>query len=196
MSSSSKLTILVLVAGLVGCTGEGAVAPREASWLRADVRGAVTAEYEGLGEFWTGQHPTLGTRFVVNSGATDRAGEQTVMLFRKGGGQPPAGTYPLSAVAPRDADSRGFTVLYFRAAGDTAESYGAAAGEVDITRSDEDRIEGKFRATAYRYSARALRGAPGGVATGSSGNLDPGAPRIEVSGSFRAVPAPSGFSDF
>lgn len=68
------------------------------------------------------------------------------------------------------------------------EAFAASSGELEITVSRPDRIGGQFRMSGFRFCLREQSGSRTGVACTVPVADDPSAPKIEVSGSFVAVP--------
>jgi hypothetical protein len=188
----SRVVLAGIFAGaaiLTSCVRGDPTGGSRPSWLRASVEGALTTVYEGNGTFQDGRDPDAGATFVIYSEGTGERRGQSLMLYRRGAGQPKPGRYELEIVDPAQPTSRGFTAFFRRVVGDTSEAYAARAGEIVITASDQDRIQGTFRFTAFRYNQRNVGGSPGGRSSGSPGNPAPNAPTIEVAGSFHAAPA-------
>lgn len=183
--------LALAITALAACQSDDPLGNNGPSWLRATLQGAVDANYQGTGHFHTGTNPSAGgsVTFTVYSEGTGDALHQWMMLYRQGGARPAEGVYPLELVDQADGAARGFAAMYRRVAGDTAETFAARSGEVTITTSTPDLIEGTFRFTGQRYNARTVRGTPGGSSVGTASDPDPDAPTVEVSGSFRAVPA-------
>ncbi len=171
---------------LTSCDGASPTDQTDASWLRASLSGAASPIYEGTGAFDTGSDPHRGVsiKWTLNSQGTGAANGRTLMLYRQGDGRPERGTYTLRLVDGSDGKARGFTAFYMQVRGDTAEAFAAQSGVLEIRRSTKDRVEGTFRFTGVRYSARAVNGRPGGDVTGTPSN--PTGPTIEVSGEFSA----------
>lgn len=118
------------------------------------------------------------------------AGGQAVFsLYRRGADRPREGTYPIVLDYFMDPGVQGFNAIYSRGytpQGETnewSESYIAQSGEVAITRSSTDRVEGTFTMTGFRYCAH-QDNMHIGPCMNPRGEVIPGAPTIEVSGSF------------
>jgi hypothetical protein len=158
------------------------------SFLRATLSGAVQTQYEGTGTFFNGGGPGSGSppSFGLNSSGGASSRDQAFSLTRNQSGHlPERGTYPLQLPKPAAEQWPGFAAVYRRMVHDGVESYVSDAGEVTITSSSPHRVEGTFRFSGVRYCARTLRGLEGAC---GPGEIDPNAPRIEVAGSFSAVP--------
>lgn len=181
---------MLVVLALTSCD-TGPTVPADASWLRASLSGPADPLFEGTGAFDTGSDPRRGVsiKWTLNSEGTSAAPGRTLMLYRQGDGRPERGTYTLGLVDQSNGKARGFTAFYMQIRGDTAEAFAARSGVVEITRSTTDRVEGTFRFTGVRYSARST-GGRGGEVSGDPTN--PTGPTIEVSGEFSASRADDG----
>ena len=123
--------------------------------------------------------------FSLFSADPDRAAQevQTFLLHRIGPGLPAPGTYSL---APGSAGR--FHASYGRLRRGSHEHFAALSGQVTITTASADRVEGSFQFTAVRVCSGS---AAGTVCTVRSDRLPTDGPTVEVSGSFRARPAPA-----
>lgn len=186
--SDGRAALLVLSATVLGTCKEPAESV-DASWLRAEVQGAVETVYEGSGYFRTGSDPRVSVKFTLNSDGVGPHAGQWLMLYRPGHGRPGEGAYALAPVEAEDGSPRGFTAYYGRTADDKAEAYTAVSGEVSISESSDNRVEGSFRFAAVRYCWSRTDGSPEGWCT-SPNIITPGQPEVEVTGSFLAVPPP------
>jgi hypothetical protein len=176
---------------MTACTDTEPTMSTAPSFLRATIQQAAgSISYDGKGMFNVSSNPAAGikTSFSVYS-ETQGAARQDLMLYRQGDGRPAAGHYELRMMDPADGASRGFTAWYSRTVGDTVEMFAARSGEVIITKSSPDAVEGTFRFSA-RLSDRRWGGpgtAPGGERIDDAADV----PVIEISGSFRATPETS-----
>ena len=173
------LTVLLLL--LAAC--DPRTGPADAYFL-ATLNGAVEGDYAGSGSFAAGTLPSgRATVALASMGSGSSTGE--TFTFRVyGSRQIPVGTHALVLVADRDAQSSGVSAMYARQA--TAyESFTADAGEVTVTRSTPDRVEGHFRFSGFRYCAQTEEN-PANCTIPASAPA--AAPRIEVTGSFSAAP--------
>lgn len=187
---------VVSLALVVGACGPGPTADPRASYFAASLSGAVEAQYQGTGEFHTGTPGPGLKQFQIVSTGTGAMSDQSFALTRWDGGRLARGTYPLNLVdlAARERSGtqpRGITFQYFRS-GAMEEQFVAESGELEITASSRDRVEGRFAFTGFRYCLReAVRSNPPvppvGPCTPATPSL-PDAPRITVSGEFTAVP--------
>lgn len=178
---------------LVGC--QQPTDGSSAGWLRAQVRGAIDAMYEGTGFFHIGSDPRVGisVKFTLNSDGVGEYAGQRLMLYRPGKGQPSEGVFRLGPLDTRRGPPEGFTAYFSRVVDGRYEAYTARSGEVIITESSRGRVEGRFRLIGVLYCRGLTRGRPGssGYESWCTGpnTLTPGAPEIEVTGSFAAVPS-------
>lgn len=178
------LGIAVIPVLVAACRDSG---PIPDGWLTAHIVGAVQTEFEGTGYFSAGSGPPGGVsvRFGLGSRGTGASTGQRFSLDRPGNGRPGTGRYTLAPLEPdEDGNLVGFTAYYYRTADSVSEGYTASSGEVEITRSSGDVVEGEFRFSGVLYS---YSSADSVWYTGPN-TLDPGAPTIEVTGSFGAVP--------
>lgn len=181
--------LAVLLVGLLSLSCEGPVSGGD-GWVRASLRGVVEAEYEGTGEFHVDRHPGLDAVFfqMVSEG-NGSAGEQSfnVLSF---GDIPDVGRYPIREAAKVDGDRTGFSATYHRRSDGWSESYASVSGELEITHSSTDRLEGRFRLNTVRYCRSLLVSGPGDPLPEGSCTpmrLDLSAPSLELTGSFVAV---------
>ena len=161
---------------LAGC-GDGDALSPDGSMFVATVQGSVQESYRGTGQFQAspgdGSHPGM---FAIVS--RDPVGGQGFFLFREGTHTPRLGSYPLTTSV---AGPNRFGAIYSRRQGGVVEGFTATSGELVISTSLRGRIKGTFRFHGTRNCA--------GTDTGISCTypLDPGAPTVEVTGSFMAV---------
>lgn len=168
---------------------------RDGSWLRAQVRGAVDATYEGTGYFHIGSDPRVGVsvKFTLNSDAVGEHAGQQFMLYRPGKGRPSKGVFPLGPLETESGSPEGFTAYYSRVVDGQYQAYTTRSGEVNVTESSGSRVEGSFRLIGVLYCRGSTSGVPDSDwwCTGPN-TLTPGAPEIEITGSFLAVPSRPG----
>jgi hypothetical protein len=145
----------------------------------ATIRGSVQDEYLGAG-FFHRVEPLAGapSRGLFSIHSHDGAGRQSFLLFREGDVRPERGRYPLASSA---AGPVRFGAVYHRVSPDRVEGFTAISGELEVTVSREDRIEGSFRFTGVRNCA----GTPARVDCTPPPDLTQ--PRVEVTGTFVAV---------
>lgn len=181
---------LGILAATPACENTNAPPDTQPSFLRATVEGAVAATYEGTGDFHVGSGSRRGVseKFTLNSKGAGAAQGQSFSLWRIGEGRPRPGSYTLQTPDYTSTRWSGFAAVYTRSVGNMHEAYVARSGEVVITASSEERVQGTFRFTAARYYAREIRGSNPPEGSGDPSVVDPRAPTIEVSGSFGATP--------
>jgi hypothetical protein len=143
----------------------------------ATVQGSVKDSYRGTGQFQAtpgdGTHPGIFTIFSHNP-----VGGQSFVLFREGTHTPRPGSYPLTTSA---AGPNRVGALYTRRQGGVVEGFTATSGELVISTSIRGRIKGTF----HFHGTRNCTGTEMGITC--THPLDPGAPTVEVTGSFVAV---------
>ena len=187
-SRLTALTALGFVAVIAACDSTGSTGPQsDNSYLRASINGALNTSYEGSGQFWlgTGTHrPTQPSTFSLFSAGHGASTNQTFLLFRPGAELPKAGTYTLGVAGA------GFQAHFSRTAdqGQTLEAFAASSGELKITRSSPERLEGHFRMTGFQFCHRDRAGSRPNLTCVVPTSVDPDAPTITVEGSFSAVP--------
>jgi hypothetical protein len=178
-----RLASLCLPAvGFAGCEGITATEPDDTFFV-ASIEGAIATEFEGSGRFVVGtdaRRPAAPPMFSLFSAGRGASATYSFQLFRRGAELPGVGTYSL-AVPVRDAREIQANFSRTGPRGETLEMYTAYEGELEITLSTPERLEGTFRMTAY-LSGRQV--GPGQIA-GSLGR-QPDSPTVQVSGRFAA----------
>lgn len=190
----SAVPALAAILSLSACVESPAGSLRP-SFFSAAVRGAVETIYEGTGEFHTGTPGPGQSQFQITSTGTGEMSNHSFALTRWDGGRLGTGRYPLALVAINRDDRRqpkGITFQYFVRSAGRIEQYVADSGEVEITHSSSDRVEGKFSLHGIRYCAREIiRSNPPVPPEGPCelpATAIAGAPEITITGSFAAVP--------
>jgi hypothetical protein len=190
---SSLLPVLVL--GLTACESNLTGPNDDESFFLATIEGAISREVEGGGYFILGtdaRRPAAPPKFYLFSAGRGASADLAFQLFRPGAELPATGTYSLGAfVGPTGGDLQA-TLLRTGRSGETLEMYSASEGELEITVSTPDRIEGAFRLSAYLSG---LQVSPGVYVGGLPKTAD--TPTVEVSGTFgadlaRSSPMPLG----
>ena len=149
--------------------------------VEAAANEATNLTFQGTGQFYA---PAAPPSFRLVSRGTGSSENQTFQMGRMNAGRPEVGKYPLGLGTEIKAHfSR--TVNN----GGTYEAFATSSGELEITVSRSDRIEGRFRISGFRFCQREQQsGSRTGVACTAPVADDPSAPKIEVSGTFVAVP--------
>lgn len=189
-----QVMITLFAAGVLGAACESPQEPTR-SFLRASVSGFVSESYNSAAEFHIGSPPHGGQLFQLSSYRAAREGPPSFAVTMWNSGRPAVGTYSLglaSADAAHPMPSRGITLQYFRTDAGYESQYIVETGELVITHSSERRVEGRFSGTAIRYCYRELVRSnppvpPEGPCTLPSAPIE-GAQRVEVTGTFSAVP--------
>ena len=170
--------VLGMAVALHGCESQPTDPDADA---KSTISGANSLTFEGTGEFYA---PPASPSFRLVSRAKQGSVNHTFQMGRPNGGRPAVGKYPLALRSELQA--------YFSRTGNnggTYEAFATSSGELEITVSRSDRIEGRFRISGFRFCLREQQsGSRTGVACTVPVADDPSAPRIEVSGSFVAVP--------
>lgn len=193
-----RLSALALSVGLLAlsaCDLSESLSPADAAYLVATLDSGVQSRFEGTGEFDTGSNPARGVEvqfFLDSRGVGASAGER-IIFSRAGGGRLGSGTYILEGSGEEGSRLEGLTAAYLRQTVGVAERYVATSGELVVTESSPDRMEGRFRFTAALSCVTRL-GENNVVLerAGSCGTPStplPEQPGVVVTGSFVAVPA-------
>ncbi|HEX2206566.1 MAG TPA: hypothetical protein VHG93_02730 [Longimicrobium sp.] len=181
---------LLLVLPLAAACGSDATVPGP-SWFRASISGEVTAQYEGTGDFAALRDGGDDARhFMVFSQVADSRVKDRFYLRWPSAARPAPGTYGLVPYQDRYGSSLGVVAHYLWGRGDNvsepgrSELYVAHAGEVRITRSTPDEVEG----TVVFSGIQVERSGPMGIERLDPRNQpDPAAPRVTVTGTFRVA---------
>ncbi len=172
--------VLGMAVALHGCDSPPTEPAADAS-LQAKVSGVTNLTFEGTGQFYAPVDPPS---FRLVSRAKGSSEEQTLQIGRMNAGRPAVGKYPLGL--------RTEILAHFSRTGNngTYEAFATSSGELEITVSRPDRIEGSVRMSGFRFCFREQQqtGSRTGVACTAPTADAPSAPKIEVSGSFVAVP--------
>lgn len=182
------LALLLLVFTACARDGTGAAGP---SWFRASLAGEVTKHYEGTGTFsFDRDHGDSPRYFKIYSQAVDEAVEQNFSVRWPSDRRPAAGTYPLVPHTDEYGSSQGVTALYLWKTGDnvstpsSGELYVATDGEIEITRSTVDELEGRITFSGVQV----LKQGPWYRERDDPRHQpDAGAPKIEAAGTFRVT---------
>jgi hypothetical protein len=185
---SQGVWLLAFVLAQVGC---GSVfGSEEVGWFNARLEGAVTNEYRGTGDFSVDWKPEFDRwQFIVGSSSLDSTAPGSFLLGGFGFKRPPAGTYPIRLMSLAEMatpSARGFTAFYSRLneSGDNGEQYVAESGEFTITESSDDMVAGTFHLVGFLICPDPVTGACGQAPSARP----PGAPTIDVTGSFEVRP--------
>lgn len=175
--------VLGMAVALQGCESHSTEPAADASLktTQTTTSGASTVTFEGTGQFYATVSP-LSFRLVSRGNGSSE--NQTLQLGRMNAGPPAVGKYPLGLQTE--------ILAHFSRTGSngTYEAFATSSGELEITVSRPDRIEGSFRISGVRFCLREQQqtGSRTGEACTVPTAVDPSAPKIEVSGSFVAVP--------
>ena len=181
-----SLAAVVAILLAAACQSNPA-APESPAWFSATlagttVEGAISASYSGTGHFTTTdvRRPAAPPLVLLRSEGVGDAKDDGFELSRAGLTLPAAGTYALGAGA------NAFQAVFTQKRGSVTHRYAAQSGELHITAASAERISGTFT----------FRGVFAGTCEGRGARVDcsvvaspgPGAPAIDVQGSFVAVP--------
>ncbi len=189
MMRPADARVLLLALPLLAACGGETTAPAGPSWFRASISGEVTAQYEGTGDFAALRDDERSARYfmVFSEGGGPGATERFYIRWPSDA-RPAEGTYGLVPYQDRYGSSNGVVAHYLWSRGDNvtepshAALYVASAGEVRITRSTADEVEGTLTFSGIQVE----RSGPMGIERLTPRNQpDPAAPRITVTGTFR-----------
>ena len=173
--------VLGVAVALHGCDSPSTEPEANAS-LKAATSGATNVTFEGTGQFYA---PVAPPSFRLVSRGKEGSENQTFQMGRPNAGRPAVGKYPLGLRTEVQAH-------FSRTSnnGGTYEAFATSSGELEITVSRPDRIEGSFRISGFRFCLREQQqsGSRTGTACPVPTADDSSAPKIEVSGTFVAVP--------
>jgi hypothetical protein len=199
MWARSSLSLLGLLAavGVAACDVHptGVAAPEDARFV-ASVSGTTTQGYDGRGFFYAFVPPAGLPRpahFTLFSTEVDRPNQRAQQFELKlwNATRPAEGRHPIQPlVNPFGGGEPTFHARYSQLSGATNDLYVARSGEVEITHSSADRVEGTFHFTGARV-CRMTPEEPGCRWPRFPGepaiDLDT-LPAIDVTGSFVARP--------
>jgi hypothetical protein len=188
LATSSAVALLTAAGACSDIFGGG----RRPSSFRASMSFSEggTESYQGRGSFYVGPDVAAGVRmrFDINSTTEGDSAPQSFGLHRRGGGIPEPGTYVLTSLDFSNPNEGGTTALYTRVANGWTEAYKAQAGELRVTSASRDHVEGTFRFVGFRYCASERIGTRRIGPCIPVAEPIPGAPTIEVEGTFSVVP--------
>jgi len=165
-------------------------------WFRANIEGSQSIVYKGTGFFHSNKDISnwpeeLRPRFVmVSDGILESAGTG-IAIIGGNGDRPEVGIYDLGW---SEGGAHDWQLVYSVSRSDSIEFYGATSGELEITRSNRNVLEGKFDLTASgnlvcHKSVRSLRVDPDETPELPCAPRDPEeATQIQISGSFSVIP--------
>jgi hypothetical protein len=189
-AKTGSILCLLLLAG--ACRADG-IGTRGPSWFRASVEGEVSRQFEGSGDFDSAPDrdgANAPRYFMLFSRGSDPALGETFYLRWPVAGRPAPGRYALVPHTDQYGSATGVTGIYLWQQGDNvsapsrSELYVAVAGVVEITRSDDDQIEGTVRFSGLQVEKW---GPVHPERSNPRHQPDPTAPRIDVTGTFRAT---------
>lgn len=187
LATSAVIAVLFASTGCSDIFGGG----REPSSFRASMSFSEGGQrsYEGEGDFYVGPDMAAGVSMRFDLGSRSEGEEwESFGLHRRGDGIPHPGTYGLTALDQGDPNARGMTAFYTRVNDGWVEYYKAQSGEFHVSSSSDARVEGTFRFVGFRYCASERVGTRQIGPCIPVAEPIPGAPTIEVVGSFSAVP--------
>lgn len=176
-------TIISVAMGLTSCSESGPTGDEPSGSFHATIQGTEgTITYLGTGSFVTGlevRGPSA-HRFQLYSRGLGESEGHSIGLYRFGAEVPAVGVYELGPVDPQNPV--GFVAYHHRRSAEGLDSYVSLTGDVLVSLSTADRVEGTLSITAAQYCS--LR------ADNSSWCVSPlsamGNRQIEIAGSFVA----------
>jgi hypothetical protein len=166
---------LLFAVVLAGCEMDPLGSRLEASALQAKIAGTVESDYVGNAVFSTLQRGPIG--FILDS-ARSRFADEGFHFYS--GSPPEVGTHALGAGAEIRA-------LYSIREGQQTKQFAAEAGELVISASSAERMQGSFHFAAYLQSvSMCVAPAPGSM-TCSMTPVEDREQVIEVTGTIDAV---------
>lgn len=182
------LPLLLLVAA--ACNRDG-TSPGGPSWFRASLSGEVSDDYEGKGDFsFRRDHADSPHYFRIGSKGLNPAISQRFFIRWPNDRRPAPGTYALVRHLDSYGSPDGVTAVYVWSRGDNVDApfhgevYVATAGEIEITRSTDEEVEGRITFTGIQVT---MNGPTYRLRDDPRYRPDPAAPTIAVTGSFRVT---------
>lgn len=184
--SPRRLAGAAAMTALLAACDRSPTPPREPV-LRATVTGAVETTLEGPGEFTVGFRSIGGQVFEMTFYRQDGTLPQLLTVTSWPGGRLDVGRHPVRLTD--DPIEEALTVLVIPR-GQPLQLFAADSGEVVITRSFDNRVEGRLTLSAFRYCEYDPAAPPGPDECELPGSPPtmPGLPRIRVTGTFAAIP--------
>lgn len=189
--TSIRLLPALVSAALLSACDPSSTSPGEPSFFLASLDGAVEQTFQGTGDFANLRDDIdQPRRFILFSQSTEPGRRDNIYLIWPRAGRPQPGTYTLVPHSTERGNPAGIVALYLNAHGNNVDAravdelYVALGGQVTITRSTADVVEGSVvidgaqvsRVVGIDIQRQDPRAHP-----------DPAAPRVQVNGSFRAV---------
>jgi len=195
------LPLLATAVMLAGC-GDNPVQVQDATFMQANISGEFSQTFQGTGQFHLGTPPgrPAGDFFQIVSRGNGDLSTAGFAITSWAGGQLSAGAHALSlpnfdVFRAGGAPPQGVTLQYFRRvpsqqfqSGAAIEYWVASAGQLSLTMSTADRVEGTFSGPAIRYCIRdASLQSQQQIGTCEIPSQPTGInPQIMVTGTFRA----------
>jgi hypothetical protein len=179
-------TAVLLLLAISGCGNRLPVEPESESWIRATITDDLgTWDLEASSHFFLGDTPS---RFGLLSSHGTAEEWQSFFFWRRDDSLPPAGRYHFELPAHGYQRSAAFAGTVGVSTTERAVSYVAESGELVITLSTEERVEGSFDFMGRLLCVRPNR-APWSEGFGVCSPYDvvPSDQFIRVVGSFSAA---------
>jgi hypothetical protein len=177
--------LAAFAAVLAACSDDPAgPGPRATGNVTATISGAEARAFDGTSVFHLGSNPHQGGALEFTLGLQGKGvSDRDLILVYGSTALPPVGAHRIGlGNAPYHAfNSRGAEQ------GPALVAYAADDGELVITHSSPNLLQGHFRYQAFRYCRITDHDQQEGPCSIPASPI-PGAPRIEVSGTFSAVP--------
>jgi hypothetical protein len=186
-----RIVCVAAAVGLVGCADLAPEIP-ETGWFTASIVGRSSPTYRGSGEFYVGRWENGSPQFSLKLDGSDQDARGLFLVQGSFEGVAKPGAYAIRLpdfdgppVRPKGA----FWMIFVRQGGDggtVRETYRGVGGEVRIDDSSSESVAGSFRFTGVRMCPRMTSERQAGCGYTPP---EPGAPTIEIAGSFVAVPS-------
>ncbi|HKJ92219.1 MAG TPA: hypothetical protein VJ957_03575 [Longimicrobiales bacterium] len=198
--NKSLVTMALLAAGAVSACGDSQpLGPPGPSYFTAEINGAVERQFDGQDFFAPDTPPSGSVRFTIAAFQGQTADGQpieNINLTRYDGSRPPVGSYSLHLVPhSSDENNTGYAAYYWFRDGGLEYEFAADVGELVVTRSTSDYVEGHFTLDAFQYcvidettSPVTIRYPVGQAQCIIPDQAPADAPRIHVSGEFGVTP--------
>lgn len=154
MTTRSRAPILLglaITVALAACEPTSELSgPIPDGWFLANIQGSQAITYKGTGYFHSNKDiddwpAELQQRFILFSDGLMESSGAGIAIVGGNGERPQVGLYELGW---SEGGAHDWNLTYSVARGDSIEIFGATTGELEITRSSKDIVEGTFDLTA------------------------------------------------
>lgn len=202
MTIRSRAPLLLGLAAAVvfaACEPESTLSgPIPTGWFVADIEGGESIRYKGTGFFHSNKDldnwpDELQPRFIMHSNGLMESVGAGIAIVGGDGAKPGVGLYELGW---SEGGAHDWNLTYTVSRGDSLEIYGAIAGELEITKSEKNVIEGEFDLVAkgnlvcHRKVRTLLADLDENVELPCVIRSDDEAQELQITGSFQAISGP------